>query len=622
MNQPIVNPKRSMQKVTKNDVGNTIISEAQQYITRRVLDACLRENVRDIFKYGEIISGNAISRLLIAWPYAKPEQWLSITHLGDFTLYLPLEKSLFIQPWKVSVPAWLVFENEHLYIAQGYQDWLMLLSRDLTEEQQGYYDIYIKECDCAVDHRAIAKQIFETQQDKLNQEIFNNTDSWQQLSFTEQLAAHLDHPLYPTARAKFGLDEKGVEAYCPEAMAEFSLNWLAVPKTLHISSVPTPPAQWPNFEQVGLHASLAESHQLVPVHPLMFNQYIIKKLNDWSHKADIHFAPLSYLKVRPTLSVRTVLLLEEPNIHIKLPLPMHTLGSKNIRTIKPSTITDGFVFQQILQHLAMHDEHLKDHYLHSHEQQGGHVDQRADLAWLIREYPGEVSSTAPVCVAAFMAENPDGTLVIEQLAKHFYQSDLAKLLDDYFGLLLNVHLRLWLVYGITLEANQQNCLVLFHENKPLKLLFRDNDSGRIYPRRLLQECPSLQNKLAQFIDARMFVDDDVPLLQMFTTIILQLNMTCLIHELLIRNLVNETETYQLLQKKFQQALSQLNTQDVETAYVEKHLIKAPLHYVKCLLSAGSLLSKKDSGAASINKFYGLGAINPLMPQAASEVNND
>lgn len=617
MNQPTVNKKTSINQPTIYRVN-----EDQQYITQRVIDTCLRENVRDISKKGKIISSDSIANLTTEWPYSLPQQWLEITHLGDFSLYLPLEKSQFIQQWKVSSPTWLMLENNNLTYANHYQDWLTVLSSSLTADQQSYYQTYIKECDCAVEHRIIAKNIFKEQKKHLNQDIFATQDAWQQLSLTEQLGAHLDHPLYPTARAKFGLDEQSINSYCPEAMADFPLNWLAVPKHLCHNSVSTPPAQWPTFKQVGLDATLVKSHQLIPVHPLTFKQYLSSMLHTWPHKNDIHYAPKSYLMVRPTLSVRTMLLLDEPNVHIKLPLPMHTLGSKNIRTIKPSTINDGFTFQQILQHIAKHDKHLTKHYIHSDEQQGGHVDQRADLAWLIRQYPEQVSCTSPVCVAAFLAENPDGTLVIEQLAQHYYQSDLTALLNDYFSLLLKVHLRLWLVYGITLEVNQQNCLILFHADKPLQLLFRDNDSGRIYPERLLNQCPALQKNINQFIDKRMFVDDEISLLQMFTTINVQLNMTCIINELAIRNLVNESTLYQLLRQNFNSALKQLKLQGVATNYVEKHLINAPFHYAKYLLSAGSLLSKEDSGAASINKFYGCSAINPLRAQPMSGTSND
>lgn len=45
----------------------------------------------------------------------------------------------------------------------------------------------------------------------------------------ETLAARLDHPVYPTARGRSGLDEIQLRAYAPEFHPEFALRWLALP---------------------------------------------------------------------------------------------------------------------------------------------------------------------------------------------------------------------------------------------------------------------------------------------------------------------------------------------------------------------------------------------------------
>lgn len=587
------------------------VLQREQYITRRVIDACLREDVRQISTGSKIVSDGEIEQYLVDWSRARAEYWLRIDGLGDFTLYVPVKKSVFMQPWKVLTPAWVKVRHGEATYEQHYSDWLLALSYRLSEHQKNYYHSYIQECDCAVAHRRVARLIFKEQQANLSAPLFGLESGWAQMSASEQLAAHLDHPLYPTARAKFGVSEKSIRQYCPEAMPEFYLNWLAVPKQLHVATVADQPKQWPTFAQVGLPATLSTTHQLVPVHPLTFSEYIWTSLESWPHRMAIHYAPKAFMLVRPTLSVRTLLLVDEPHLHIKLALPMRTLGSKNIRTIKPSTINDGYVFQQILQFIAARDERLAPLYIHCDEQRGGHVDNRSDLAWLLREYPQEVEHASPVCVAAFMAESPNGVLVIEQLAERFYKSNVLVLLTEYFTLLFRVHLRLWLVYGITLEANQQNCLVLFREGAAPKLLLRDNDSGRILASRLVQAHPELQEKITQFEDKRMFVSDDVDLLKMFTTINLQLNITCIINTLGNKNIADEQSLYALLCEIFTKSMAELSAEGVDTEYAESQLVEAPLHYAKYLLSSGSLLSKRESGAASINKYYGLSAINPF-----------
>ncbi len=592
-------------------------SQQAHYITQRVIDAFLREDIRRIVSEGEIINSESLQKY---WPLEMPEYWLKVSHLGAFILYIPVQPCDFIQRWQVQTAAWLFVHEGQFLACNHFSRWLEQLAAGLSDDRSGYFRDYKEECYCAVEQKQLAEQVFEQQRARLSQKISECGDGWQQMSRIEQLAAHCDHPLYPTARAKFGMPNDAIEQFCPEAMPQFELNWLAVPKVLFHRSVNELPEWWPSFERVGLSQALAEEYRLVPVHPLTFTCYLPQTLADWSYFKNIYFAPKSYLAVRPTLSVRTVVLIDSPEIHIKLPLPMRTLGSKNIRTIKPSTITDGFVFQQLLQHLAETDEHLQGLFLHCDEENGGHIDGRSDLAWLIRRYPEKTAESTPVCVAALMAEAGNGQLVIEQLAAVYYQNDLGALLEDYFSLLLKVHLRFCLVYGIALESNQQNTLLLFSHNQPLQLLFRDNDAGRINPEQFNQS-PNLtpasliSEWLDNFIDQRILVEGQLPLIQMFTTINLQLNMGCIIAGLAQRGLVDSQQQYARLAEKFCTELAAIEAEGFDTAMFKAVVMDAPNHYAKYLLSAASLMSKQQSQAADINKYYGLSAPNPFIQKA-------
>ncbi|WP_196139785.1 IucA/IucC family protein [Aliikangiella sp. G2MR2-5] len=611
------------------------VSQQEEYITRRVMDAFLREDIRTIVSHSEVIQKEALEskRLKRYWPLEMPDCWLKVAHLGKFNLFVPLRPCNYMQDWKVQTAAWLFELEGEFYGCNHFSRWLEQFATGLNDEQFEYFCRFDDECHCAVEQKILAQVVFQKQRDKLGRNIFRLANGWQKMLLIEQLAAHCDHPLYPTARAKFGLSADAIEKYCPEAMPEFELNWLAVPRALYHSCVSEMPDIWPSFEQVGLAKELADDYRLVPVHPLTFDQYLKKSLSDWEHHKSVRYAPTTYLKVRPTLSVRTLALVDKPECHIKLPLPMRTLGNKNIRTIKPSTINDGFVFQQLLQYLAVNDKNLQGRYLHCDEESGGHIDQRSDLAWLVRRYPAKTGESTPVCVAALMAETADGSLVIEQLAAEYYQGELDALLDDYFSLLLKVHLRLCLVYGIALESNQQNTMLLFSHTQPLQLLFRDNDAGRINPHQLTQGLEKLLSQhvdphdsgsvvacladdwLVRFVDQRIMVEGQLPLLQMFTTINLQLNIGCIIAGLAERGLVDSRQRYACLFEKFNAELTKLESQAFDTSLFKSVVLDAPHHYAKYLLTAASLLSKQQSQAADINKFYGLSAPNPLQRKA-------
>ncbi|MER2490653.1 IucA/IucC family protein [Catenovulum sediminis] len=588
----------------------TQLQDDQSYITRRLLDACIRENVREITTLGKIIPADKAPEMNQT-SAIKAEHWLKITHLCTEEIWLAVEPCDFMQDWRVADNTWFVRRNSRFVCQNHYSQWLSILRQSLPESDANYYLAYLDECDCATLHRGFARDIFNQQKNRLNQAIRKTGDGFAQMAFADQLAAHLDHPFYPTARAKFGLDENSLVNYCPEAMPSFELCWLAVPKSLCRNSQQQLPSIWPNFSDLGLPSELASSHQLVPVHPMTLEHYLPQTLADWPHRKQLVIAPKPYLSVIPTLSVRTMALVEHPHLHIKLPLPMRTLGSKNIRTIKPSTVTDGYIFQQLLQKIAEQDKKLHAAYLHCDEKQGGYVDNRADLAWILRTYPQALKTGTPVCVAAFLAQNPRGKFVIEQLAEDYYGGELDVFMHDYLKLQLSVHLRLWLKYGISLEANQQNALILFSQHAPPRLILRDNDSGRILKTKVKSALPEADALLAQFIDKRMFADNETALLQMFTTINLQLNMGCLFETLHAHGLLNKHKTYLLLQTLLQNELQALSAEGVNTVFAKKMLLDTPTHYAKYLLSAGSLLSKEKSGAASINKYYGLSAPNPL-----------
>lgn len=96
---------------------------------------------------------------------------------------------------------------------------------------------------------------------------------------------------------------------------------------------------------------------------------------------------------------------------------------------------------------------------------------------------------------------------------------------------------------------------------------------------------------------------------MFVTINLYLNMSFIINELVMRELVNENRLYQRLRLQFKR-------QGVNINYVEKHLINTTFHY------PGSLLSEEASGVASINKFYGCSTISPVKAKLQNGTSND
>ena len=572
-------------------------------IGQRIIDCCLREDLRGLLSQGRV---QPLPQALAShWPAPAGAHWLCIAHLGTGELWLPVHRGAPLQAWSASGDAWLWRQDGQIEREQGYRRWLEHLGQGLDADSRALFTAYRDEADCAAQHRSLCRAA-QRQHGPALARVLEEPDWGRRLLGIDRLASYLDHPYYPTARAKSGFDAAALAACAPEFGPRFRLHWLAVPRAeLHLSSAP--PALWPSFAEVGLDPDLATSHALLPVHPLTWAQ-----LQRYGLPGDTHKAPLSALEVEPTLSVRTLMCVAQPELHIKLPLLVSTLGARNLRLIKPSTLYDGHWFQTCLQTLASRDAALGRRYLHVDEQHGGHAAEQRHLAYLVRRYPAGLEDCTLVPVAALASPQADGRLFVAQLVERFHAGDLQRWWQDYLDLLLQVHLRLWLGYGIALEANQQNAVLIFQAGQPLRLLMKDNDAARLWPVRFAAACPDLAQRPDALRDARIRVDGWRALAEMFCTITLQLNIIAPLEAIADAGLASRTALYAELRTRLHACLAQLADEGLATDEARRFLLDSPQLPVKYLLSAGSLLSKTQSGAADINKFYGYSAANFLL----------
>ncbi|MFD8595628.1 IucA/IucC family protein [Kitasatospora sp. NPDC059646] len=403
----------------------------------------------------------------------------------------------------------------------------------------------------------------------------------------DTLAAHLDHPVYPTARGRAGLTEHQLRSYAPEFHPSFELRWLAVPAgELDVHGAEPLPRWWPNARRFGV----AGDHLTLPVHPLTVD-----------HLPDLPGAVLvdePYLEVLPTLSMRTVAVARDPSLHLKLPLATATLGLRNRRTIKPGTLADGAAGQLLLQAVLDREPRLAARILHADEQ--CHAQAAGDelLAVLLRRYPAGLDDAVTVPLAALLAPAPGGRLVVDHLADRFYRGSVLELYRALLELLLDWQTTLF-GYGIALESHQQNTsLVLDAEGgrTRLRLLFKDNDGPRINTARLGE----LADHRRLFDDERIFGDQDRPLTDLFTTITGHLCTAALAFGLAEHGRAPLARLLGLLRDTLGEAVDRLGP--VGTP-LRTDLLDAERLPVKAMVTAGTLLAKDRSGAADINKHY-------------------
>ena len=576
---------------------------SSQYMTNRVINACLRENVSGIQLCATPLPVNeALCRYDV-----KPIDGLidadtiivlEITHLNTHFL-LPVTQHHVMQPYIAISDYWYQQKGTHMVKRSGYAAWLSLLSENLVEDDKVYFDQYTEEVREAISQ---GQQYYEPYKALLlNDGRLTKSRGVHSLLDSDHVAAFTDHPYYPSARAKFGMTDDDIRLYTPEFRRTFSLYWAVVNREDY-SQTDGLPKYWPAASDVGI-GKLSDAQILIPVHPMM-----LKALEQVD---EITIAPKAYLDVIPTLSVRAVTPVDDPRMHLKLPLPIATLGRLNVRYMEPATLPDGALFAEILSTIFAKDEQFKGLVDVCDESDYGYFRGRNDLSYLVRTYPAMSQDAQVLSVASFFTIMSDGRFYIEHAIDNQYQGDLKAWFSDTVSLVCLVHLRLWLVYGIALECNQQNTMFSIGENM-LSVLFKDNDGPAVDPYTLCKKMPEFgpaQSLIDQVKDKRCFTSTDDCLINMFVPMIFHLTLFPI-----IENLFEATDkpwAYSSLKNEILNQLAQLETEGIEVVDARQRLIDAPLHPIKYLLTAASLYRKQSTGALDANKFYGQTAPNPL-----------
>ncbi|MFI6176771.1 IucA/IucC family protein [Nonomuraea sp. NPDC051191] len=368
----------------------------------------------------------------------------------------------------------------------------------------------------------------------------------------ESLAAFADHPVYPTSRARIGASDRDLLAYAPEFAPSFALRWAVVP---HAAT--GLPADVPRPTGEGV---------LFPVHPMAVEE--VAKIDGVRVLAE------EAVTVRPTLSMRTVEV--GPRTHLKLPLPVSTLGVRNRRSIRPGTLEDGARAELLLRRLADPGVLLADEQTHAH---AGHE----YLAWMVRRLPaGTIVPVAALSVPGVLdGLGPD-------------------VLPRYLRLLLRWNVRLFVRYGVALEAHQQN-LALVLRDGDLRLLVKDNDGLLASPARLA----AAGIEVPDFSDGRMLTDDPHALADVFVTITLHLAAAAVAFAVL-----PPARAAALVRDTLAAALDEHGDHPMARLLRARTLGAARLTG-KSMVTAGTLVAKERSGARDVNKFYGISGPNYL-----------
>ncbi|WP_405056695.1 hypothetical protein OG474_28645 [Kribbella sp. NBC_01505] len=529
-------------------------------LTLRVLSTLIREDVLGLRTRSTLVE-------------RADGPWLELA-LGGRVLALPVGVDGFQAEYGARRPLLAVDGTELTAL-----DDILAVLRDLADaEDRGGYDTFADECRQTLVTMELHDEVQAEVLAGLAQRYGADPTGWTGLSSSlafDTLAAFLDHPVYPTARGRIGFTSDQVRAYTPEFHPTFQLRWVAVPGPAKADW----PEWWPTTADIGLPE--LTDHTVLPVHPL-------------TEVTEGVLGPIPYLDVVPTLSTRTVAVVQDPRFHLKLPIATATLGARNRRTIKAGVLVDGAAGERLMHEVIAQEPRYATTILNADEQtyyESGHE----LFAVLLRRYPDGLDNVLTVPLAAFAAKAPSGRRVVEHLADRFYNGKILDLYDEFVTLLLDWQTTLF-GYGIALESHQQNTSVLFDRvdgRTRIRLLYKDNDGLRINRQRCADS--------GEFTDPRMFSDDDRALTDLFTTITGHLCTASLAFAL--ADTIPLADSLGILRTRLTEAIDQLGPVG---AALRADLLDADRLPVKAMVTAGTLLSKQRSGAADINKHYTTG----------------
>ena len=128
------------------------------YLTQRLVDTCLREDLFGLVSQSQF--NTELPTTLSPSPYPSDQVWATFAH-ADFTLYLPVTPSYYMQRW-VYGPSngtggngWLIEKNGQVELQQHYSDWIKLLKACAHDSSHSLLDGYLQELECAEKHKVL-----------------------------------------------------------------------------------------------------------------------------------------------------------------------------------------------------------------------------------------------------------------------------------------------------------------------------------------------------------------------------------------------------------------------------------------------------------------------------------
>ena len=353
-------------------------------------------------------------------------------------------------------------------------------------------------------------------------------ESGEELLFQEQWAA-IGHPFHPLAKAKVDLKPAEVLAYAPDFRSQVRLQWLALHKDRAQVELCEGIDDYPDWVsglfpllmhrwRTELSAQGCEPEAFVPLpaHPWQIANRIRERFSGLIANQSLVLLGNATSRYSPLMSFRTLSSASDPR-QPDIKLPIDILLTSVHRTISPRTCQMspriGALLRKLFETVPALSAHLRlqPEICGVHYQAARGAEAEKQLAAVFRQPLAAVRRPGECFVpcAALLAEAPFGgkpliVELIERCCGAVSREGVRRFFADYLQRLLPGLLRLYLVYGIALEAHHQNTvLVLDRGHRINGFLLRDLGGIRLH-------WPSVKSAglFLQLHDDRLTVCDD------------------------------------------------------------------------------------------------------------------
>ncbi|MNX25318.1 Aerobactin synthase [compost metagenome] len=334
--------------------------------------------------------------------------------------------------------------------------------------------------------------------------------------FFERLCVE-GHPLHPGTKTKMDMAPADVFRYAPEFDGMADVRMVAIRRAHALASHPAgfadsnalllthhPQLAAPVAQALAQAGLTLDEVLLAPVHPWQWEQTLFTLYSEEIAQGLVIPLPEIRMAYAATASFRTLV----PRGNAKglvVKLAVDSQMTSTVRSISPATALNAPRFSALIEEVLAREPELHGTLLPVSELGGvsfasddpdpaRRARKQRNLTVVWRERLAPVSENAlPIVGSALYAESPvTGKPILIELLDAFarktgspsLQEAAGPFLSCYASLLLPGVLTLLTRYGIALEGHMQNCIPVFEDGMPVRMLFRDWGGVRIHRSRL------------------------------------------------------------------------------------------------------------------------------------------